>query len=130
MIDVEVPVFDYVYQAVSLLTPAVDFQSVFTPQPPTLPHATLMEIDNATDQSTATSSGADEFATIAYEANVYAESKQACRTVMDTIDRRMVALNFTRLSMQFIPNLADEAIYRYTARYRAKANQDKTIFRI
>lgn len=129
MIDVEADVFDYVYEAVSPLVPAGCFKSVYVPNPSKFPFATLMEMDNITDVKNRSTARDEDFAIITYEANVYAMDKFDCREVMGALDKAMVDLGFTRLSMSFIPNLADSTIFRITARYRAEADQNKTIYR-
>lgn len=129
MIDVEAHVFDYVYQAVSQVVPEGCFRSVFVPSPSRFPFATLMEMDNYTDARFQSTSVQENYAIVAYEANVYAMDKQECRDVMATLDGRMIELGFTRLSMQFVPNLADSSLFRLTARYRAEADPNKVIYR-
>ena len=129
MIDVEADVFDYVCPFISSLVPVGCFSSMYVPEPPKLPFATLIEIGNATDTNRRSTASSEEFALLSYEANVYAESKPVCRSIMDAIDGALIQLGFTRVSMQFIPNLADSTIFRYTARYRAEAGANKTIYR-
>lgn len=129
MIDVEVDVFDRVYPSVSPLVPYGGFVSQYVPVPPVFPFATLYEIDNRTDAAHRSTAVSEEYAVIAYEANVYAEDKQTCRNVMNALDTEMTKLGFTRNSMGFIPNLADSSLFRYTARYSAVAGENKTIYR-
>lgn len=129
MIDIEADVFDYVYLSVSPLVPNGCFKSVYVPNPSKFPFVTLMEMDNTTDERHRTTSITEDFSIITYEANVYAMDKFDCREVMDVLDTAMIRLGFTRLSMQFIPNLADSTIFRITARYRAAADQNNIIYR-
>lgn len=129
MIDVENDVFDYVYTALDGLIPEGNFSSEYVPAPTSLPFATLIEEDNYTDTRLRGTAEQEEFAVLMYEANVYTEDKQACRRLMDVIDEALVQLGFQRISMRFVPNLEDTTIYRMVGRYRAGANQDKTIFR-
>lgn len=129
MIDVEADVFDYVYPFVTAVVPKKNFKSMFVPNPSSFPFVTLMEMDNVTDTNHNSQTGNEEYAVITYEANVYAQNKFGCREAMDALDKAMVRLNFTRLSMQFIPNLADSTIFRITARYRAAADENKVIYR-
>lgn len=129
MIDIEADVFDYVYPSVSPLVPNGCFKSVYVPNPSKFPFVTLMEMDNTTDARHRTTSSTEDFSIITYEANVYAMDKFDCREVMDALDTAMIRLGFTRLSMQFIPNLADSTIFRITARYRAAADQNNIIYR-
>ena len=129
MIDVESDVFDYVYPFVESLVPQGCFQSVYVPNPPKFPFATLMEMDNITDKRNRSSAMNEEYAIITYEANVYATDKFDCRDVMNAIDTAMTSLNFSRLSMQCVPNLLDSTIFRITARYQATADGNKVIYR-
>lgn len=129
MIDVEADVFNYVYPAVSALVPTGCFTSMYVPNPSKFPFATLMEMDNTTDARHRSSSDTEEYAVLTYEANVYAMDKATCRNVMNALDTSMTTLGFTRLSMSFIPNLADSTVFRITARYRAEADTRKVIYR-
>lgn len=129
MIDVEDRVFDAVYPHVAPLVPQGCFKSMYVPNPPKFPFATLMEIDNTTDQRMRSSCSEEEYAAVTYEANVYAMDKHGCRMVMDALDRAMFALGFTRLALSFIPNLADSMVYRCTGRYRAVADRNNILYR-
>lgn len=129
MIDIEADVFDRVYESVAPLVPQGCFKSVYVPNPPKFPFATLMEMDNFTDKANRSSSLDEEYAVITYEANVYATDKFDCREVMNALDTEMLRLGFHRLSMQFIPNLADNTIFRYTSRYQATTDRNKVIYR-
>ena len=129
MIDIEADVFNRVYESVAPLVPQGCFKSVYVPNPPKFPFATLMEMDNFTDKANRSSSLDEEYAVITYEANVYATDKFDCREVMNALDTEMLRLGFHRLSMQFIPNLADNTIFRYTSRYQATTDRNKVIYR-
>lgn len=129
MIDAETDVFDYVYPSVAPLVPNGCFKSVYVPNPSKFPFATLMEMDNVTSQPHRSTARDEEYAVVTYEANVYATKKPDCRRVMNVLDTAMTRLGFARLSSQFIPNLADNTLFRYTARYQAIAGADKVIYR-
>lgn len=129
MIDIEADVFNRVYESVAPLVPQGCFKSVYVPNPPKFPFATLMEMDNFTDKANRSSALDEEYAVVTYEANVYATDKFDCREVMNALDTEMLRLGFQRLSMQFIPNLADNTIFRYTSRYQATTDRSKVIYR-
>ena len=129
MIDIEADVFNRVYESVAPLVPQGCFKSVYVPKPPKFPFATLMEMDNFTDKANRSSALDEEYAVVTYEANVYATDKFDCRDVMNALDTEMLRLGFQRLSMQFIPNLADNTIFRYTSRYQATTDRNKVIYR-
>lgn len=129
MIDVEAHVFNHVYPAVTALIPPSNFKSMFVPNPSSFPFATLIEMDNVTDTKHRGTALDEEFAIVTYEANSYALDKLTCREIADAIDTSMTRLGFARLSMQFIPNLADTTVFRITARYQAVADRNNTIYR-
>lgn len=129
MIDIESDVFDRVYESVAPLVPQGCFKSVYVPNPPKFPFVTLMEMDNFTDKANRSSALDEEYAVITYEANVYATDKFDCREVMNALDTEMLRLGFQRMSMQFVPNLADNTIFRYTSRYQATTDRNKVIYR-
>ena len=129
MIDIEADVFNRVFESVAPLVPQGCFKSVYVPNPPKFPFATLMEMDNFTDKANRSSALDEEYAVVTYEANVYATDKFDCRDVMNALDTEMLRLGFHRLSMQFIPNLADNTIFRYTSRYQAVTDTNKVIYR-
>ena len=129
MIDVETDVFNYVYSSVSAVVPTGCFKSEYVPNPAKFPFVTLIEMDNVTDEHMRASGDTEEYAILTYETNVYAMSKHQCRTVADVLDRKLTELGFTRISMGFIPNLADSQVYRLTGRYRAEADANKVIYR-
>lgn len=118
MIDKETEIFDAVYPYLEDLLPEGGFVSEYVPEPESLPHVSLIEIDNAPDKKTM-DSGTHEWSCIVdYESNVYATDKSTCRTIQAALDNAMIGLmGFTKTSGQFTPNLADPRIYRITARY-------------
>lgn len=129
MIDAEAHVFDYVYPYAMEVLPANCFKSEYVPEPAAFPFATLIEISNITDTRHQTSADEEEYAVLTYELNAYALTKKECRTVADAIDTAMTRLNFTRVSMSFIPNLEDTTIYRINARYTGTADRNNVIYR-
>lgn len=129
MIDIEADVFNCVYESVAPLVPQGCFKSVYVPNPPKFPFATLMEMDNFTDKANRSSALDEEYAVVTYEANVYATDKFDCRNVMNALDTEMLRLGFHRISMQFVPNIADNTIFRYTSRYQAVTDTNKVIYR-
>ena len=129
MIDLEAHVFDRIFSDVAPLVPEGCFKSMAEPKPPAFPFATLYETDNFTDRKNRSSAREEDYAIVTYEANVYAMTKAECRNVMAALDEGMTRLGFMRLSLQFVPNLSDPVIFRYTARYQAVADLQKVIYR-
>ena len=129
MIDIETDVFDRIYSSVAPLVPEGCFKNMAVPRPPAFPFATLYEIDNFTDRKHRSSARKEDYAIVTYEASVYAMTKAECRRVMKALDNGMMHLGFMRLSLQFVPNLSDPVLFRYTARYQAVTDPHKVIYR-
>lgn len=129
MIDIENDVFDYVYRALDGMLPENGMSAEYDPAPPVLPFVTLTEMDNYIDRDLRGTADKEEFAVVVYEMDVYAEDKRECRNIASVADEAMTRLGFTRLSLKPVINLADAHIHRMNGRYRAEANQDKTVFK-
>ncbi len=118
MIDIEYQVFDTVYPFIEELVPEGGFVSEFVPAPASLPHVCLQEIDNRPDPRTKDTGKHEWSSIVTYESQVYATDKATCRTIQAALDSAMVdTMGFTKTQGQFIPNLADQMIYRIVARY-------------
>ena len=129
MIDLEAYLFDRIFSYVAPLVPEGCFKSMAVPRPPAFPFATLFETDNFTDRKHRSSAREEDYAIVTYEANVYAMTKAECRKVMRALDTGMTRLGFMRLSLQFVPNLSDPVLFRYTGRYQAVVDPHKVIYR-
>lgn len=118
MIDRENDIFDAVYPYLEELLPAGGFVSEYVPSPESLPHVSLIEIDNVPDRRTADNSNGEWSSIVTYESNVYATDKMTCKNIQTALDNAMIGMiGFTKTSGQFIPNLEDQRIYRIVARY-------------
>ena len=129
MIWFEAQVFDYVYDKVKDLVPAGCFKNVYNPAPPKFPFATLREISNTDERSRMSTSTVQEYATVGYEANVYAEDRYQAMEIMCAIDSAMYSFNFERISSDSPDNLLDPELFRVTNRYRAGVSKDGVFFR-
>lgn len=129
MIDVEAQIFTKVVQAL----PTTYVSGVYEPVPSSFPAVYITEIDNSVWRNGISSSEVENYAAITYEVNVYSNvkgrKKTECREIANTVDGVMKGLNFTRMSMNPVPNLADSTIYRIVARYRAVVGQNETLYR-
>ena len=129
MIDIEAAVFDAVYQVVTTRIPPNSFKSEYVRNPASLPFATLIEVDNMTDERSRGTALDEEYSLIAYESNVYAMSKAECRAIAGLIDETLKRMNFACSSLRFTPNLSDPDIYRITGRYQAAVNANGDLYR-
>lgn len=130
MIDCEVKVFNKVYPSVAPHCANKKFVStVINELPSAFPAASLIEIDNATIRKRQSSTPVENYALITYQLDVYATSKSKCREVYDAADMAMIALNFSRMSGQYINNPDNTKVFRYIARYEAEVDSEGNIYR-
>lgn len=94
--------------------------------PPMFPAVCIEETDNRTAEDHLSTSADEQFSIVTYEVNVYSNlktgRKKQAREIMEMIDGMFYDSNFIRLSMAPVPNMADNSIYRLTARYRAETD--------
>lgn len=130
MIDYEVKIFNRVYETVAPLCANKKFVSTVIVDPPTaFPAASLIEMDNSTIRRRQSSTPVENFALVTYELNVYATTKSKCRSVFAAADSAMIAMNFSRMSGQYINNPDNTKVFRYVARYEAEIDPDGNIYR-
>lgn len=130
MIDYEVPVFDRAYAAVAPLCANKKFVStVITDWPTAFPAASLIEMDNRTVREKNTSSPTEDFADIVYQAEVFDTTKSGCKAVFTALDDAMIAMNFSRMSGQYVNNWGNPKVFRYVARYEALVDRDGNLYR-
>lgn len=98
----------------------------YTPAPPSFPAVSIIEADNYTDTDTLSTAPDEEYSIVMFEVEVYTNlergKKQQAREILAFIDAILYDLNFTRLSMTPVPNMANTSIYRLVARYRAETD--------
>lgn len=129
MIDAEQKIFNAVRPHVVDLCAANGFKGVYTPNPTAFPTVSLTEMDNTTVRRRQSSTPGENFATITYEAQIYAQTKAKCREVFGALDDAMIRLGFNRFSGQFIPNADNTKVFRYVARYEAEIDTNGVIYR-
>lgn len=121
MIDIETIVFDHVYNAIHDLVPSGCVVSEFVPEAARLPFVTLVEVANMTRAQNQDNRLTENYAVIAFDANIYAITKSECRSIATALDSAMMELQFARVApgMQYITNMSDPRIVRMQARYEA-----------
>lgn len=94
--------------------------------PPRFPAVSIVEADNYLDADKMSSSADEEYSIVMYEVEVYTNletgKQMQARNILQKIDAILYDLNFTRLSVTPVPNLANTSIYRLVARYRAETD--------
>lgn len=130
MIDMEAALFTGLARALRTAFPGVTVAGEYVNAPSKLPFVSIEEADNFVDARQRDSSDRERYAALLYEVNVYSNKaggkKGECRKILGYIDAMMYELNFTRISMNPVPNLEDGTIYRLNARYEAMADGEKT----
>ena len=123
MIDIEAQIYTPIHDALLEQYPGISVSGVYVNAPPSFPHVSFIEADNHPIKDFLDSGDKERLAAVMYEISVYSnkgsKKKSECREIMNFIDRRMYLKNFTRLSCNPVPNLADASIYRLVARYQA-----------
>ena len=131
MIDYEVKIFNRAYNAAaSLCAPKMFVSTVITEMPTAFPAASLIEMSNTTVRGKQSSTPVENFARIMYQLEVYATSKSKCKAVYAAIDEAMLAMNFTRVSGNYINVIDNTKVFRYVARYEALVDTDGNLYRI
>lgn len=130
MIDYEVKIFNKAYaKAAPKCANNMFVSTIITEKPTAFPAASLIEIENRTVRSRQSSTPTENFAILVYQLDVYATSKSKCREVFAEVDEAMLAMNFTRVSGQYINAPDNTKLFRYTARYEAEIDPDGNIYR-
>ena len=129
MIDFETKVFTRVYEKVAQYCADEQFVSDGPETLTKLPSGCLYEGDNTTVKRRQTSSPIENFALITYTMEFYAGKKETARKLVKLADREMIAMNFTRISGGFIPNLDNPKVKRWVGRYEAIVDRDGNLYR-
>lgn len=125
MIDIENKIYSPIRTAL-----VNAYEGIFVTSEPTatsakFPAVSIVQEDNYMSINKLDNSGAERFATVMFQVDVYSNKasgrKSQCKEIMNVVDTMLYALNFTRLSLTPIP-MANEGYYRLTARYRAETD--------
>lgn len=129
MIDFETAIFNKVYPSVAPLCAKNGFRST----PPTtlssFPTAVLYEMSNTTDTRRRGNGLVEEYAIVAYQVHVFAQSREKCREVFSALDEAMTGIGFMRFSGTYTPNMGNTKVVEYIARYRAEIDRNGVIYR-
>ena len=133
MIDIENAVFNTVVTKVREQYPNIYMVGEYVKSPSSFPAVSLVEMDNAIRTDTIDSGSNENHANVMYEVDVYSNKttgkKSECKAIIALIDKEMLALGFTRVTLTPVPNMNDSTIYRMVGRYRATVSTDNKIFR-
>lgn len=123
MIDIEPAVFTEIATALRAAYPEVTVAGEYSNAPSKFPFVSIVEADNYAETRSLSTADAEQYAHLMYEVNVYSNKtgakKSECRKLLKYIDAMLYQMNFTRISMNPVPNMEDATIYRLNARYEA-----------
>ena len=126
MVDVFHDICDELYNEMAAKYPEAVMASEYVRSPADFPFVSVEQADSYQARQRFDSSGEERYNTITLRINVYSNKTTAkqeeCRTIMNILDRKLYCMNFVRLSMSPIPNMADATIYRVVAMYRAETD--------
>lgn len=132
MIDLEPVIFTKIATALREKFPGIYVLCDYTNAPARFPYVSIVEADNYVESRYLDSGDQEKIARLMYEVNVYSNkpnTKRAeCREILNFIDKMMYGMNFTRISMNHVPNIEDMEIYRLNARYEC-VTDGETMYR-
>lgn len=130
MVDIESTVFTKIATALRTEFSDIFVTGEYMNAPAKFPFVSIVEADNYLDSRYLDGGETERYARLMYEVNVYSNKegtkKAECRRVLNFIDRMLYGMNFTRISMNPVPNMEDAKIYRLNARYEAVSDGETT----
>lgn len=124
--NINAKIFDPIATALREQYDGIYVTGEYIDAPPQFPAVSIVEGDNYIDTDKMSSKANEEYSVIMYEVEVYTNKDvgkvQQARNILESIDAILYDLNFTRISMTPVPNMANRSIYRLVARYRAETD--------
>lgn len=130
MIDIEATLFTEIATALRKEFTGIYVTGEYVNAPAKFPFVSIVEADNYTDSRFLDTADQERYARLMYEVNVYSNKegtkKSECRKILNFIDKMLYGMDFTRISMNPVPNLEDAKIYRLNARYEVVSDGETT----
>lgn len=120
MIDIENLVYTNVRTAVKGFKPLASVSGTYTDVPPSFPHVSIEETDNAVLSSTLSTSDREYAANLTYTVNIYtntATAKSDAKELAAVVNDAFSDMGFVRSIKQEMPNI-DRTIYRLILRFQ------------
>ena len=130
MIDYEVKIFNKVHAAVASMCAKDRVVSTPIDSYAKIPAVSLYEMDSQTVRKRQSTSQEENFARVTYQLDVVAGTKAKCRSIYAAADDCMIAMNFARISGDYVTYPENTKIVRYVARYTAEIDPDGNIYRM
>lgn len=121
MVDPENLVFTRIAQKLRYEYPKINITGEYVNEPSSFPHVSIIMTDNTTIKNSLDGSSDYEAAAVRFEINVYSNlqsgRKAQAKAIANIIDKEFMDMNFIRVALLPMPNLAESGIYRITGRY-------------
>lgn len=132
MIDIESTVFNKIAKALRLEFPDIYVGSEETSNLAKFPAVTIVEQDNSVVQRMRTLN-IENAVSLMYEVQIFSNAiggykKVEAKEIVAVVNREFTKIGFTRVQSGPLPNLQDNTITRYVARYEAVADKDFWIY--
>lgn len=128
MIDKENEVYTAIRTSILKKYPKADVSSMYVRSPASFPHVSVIQTDSYEPKALVDSSLEEKYTTLAFQIDVYSDDevhkKTECKKIMQVVDETLRAKNFRREAMTVVPNMADDTIYRLTAKYTVMASSE------
>lgn len=126
-----IDIYNMVYSSLCNQLTNVNMSGVLELNPSKFPSVSMEEISNIVDDTYTDSASVEKIAIITFEFNIWsniATKKTECRNILKTIDNYLVGLGFNRVMANPVAT-SDPTLYRIVARYRARVDNNSTIYR-
>ena len=128
MIDKENEVFTRVREQILEDFPTAAVDSSYQAVPSGFPHVSFYMSDAFTPQEQLDTAALPKFVSMTFEAQVYSNKdfgkKEEAKKIMRIIVDQMARMNFRLIICTPVQNLQDSSIYRLTARFEGKADEN------
>ena len=133
MINISPQIYTQVVDRVLREFPRAFVTNRYIAAPPQFPCVYCAVADSSMFRKSRTNATAENHAAITYRVEVFSNlingANYEAEDIMSAVDEVFDRLNFTRMSLNEVPNLYDASVYRLVALYRAVVGKDHTIYR-
>lgn len=126
MIDIENELFTIIAEKLEEQFPGISVSNIDEQIPSSFPHVYIEEANNYIPRRFRTSSDKDTVARLLYKIEIYSNKnpgkKTECKKIAHAINDIMTSLNFSRDSLNGVPNIADRRVYRLVLTYTVETD--------
>ena len=128
MHDKENEIYTNIHDAIIKVFPNASVTNVYLRVPPSFPHVSVVQTDSYEPKSYVDSSSTEKVTALSFQIDIYSDDdnrkKTICKLLSQIVDEKMKSMNFRRIMLKPIMNLADSTIYRITAIYTGMADDE------